>query len=44
MLMVFFCKCINIKVTEQLVNPIIVFYANFKVAINKNKQDRKITK
>ena len=44
MLMVFFCKFMDIKVTEQLINPIIVFDGNFKVAINKNKQDRKITK
>ena len=29
--MIFFYKCISIKVTEQNVNPIRVFAANFKV-------------
>ena len=28
--MIFFNKCISIQITEQIVNPIIVFAANFK--------------
>ena len=40
-LMIFFYKCISIKVTEQIVNPIIVFAANnFKVLKNERKKDR----
>ena len=34
----FFYKCNNIKITEQIVNPIIVFFvANFKVLKNEGK-------
>ena len=32
------------KVTEQIVYPIIVFAANFKVLKKESKLDRKITK
>ena len=32
--MLFFYNCISIKVTEQIVNPFIVFAANFKVLEN----------
>ena len=35
--MTFFYKCISIKVTEQIGNPIIVFSANFKVLKNEIK-------
>ena len=31
-----FYKCISIKATERIVNPIIVCSANFKVLKNKN--------
>ena len=39
--MKFYYECISIKVTEQIVNPIIVFSANFKVLKNESKYDRK---
>ena len=35
--MTFFCKCIGLKVTEQIVNPMIVFAANYKVLRNESK-------
>ena len=35
--MIFFYECIIIKVTEQIVNPIILFAANFKVLKNESK-------
>ena len=36
--MIFLYKCINIKVTEQIFNPTIVFFvANFKVLKNEGK-------
>ena len=41
--MIFFYKCISMKVTEHIVNPILVFAANFKVSKNESKLDRKIT-
>ena len=40
--MIFFYKCI--KVTEQIVNPVIVLAANFKALKNESKKDGKITK
>ena len=36
--------CISIKVTEQIVNEIVVFAANFRVFKSERKLDRKITK
>ena len=36
-LMMFFYKFMNIKVTEQIPYPIIVFAAYYKVLKNKNK-------
>ena len=36
--MIFFYKCISIKATEQTVNPIIVFAANFKVLKKKGNR------
>ena len=42
--MIFFCKCISIIVTEQIVNLIEVFEVNFKVLKNESIFDRKITK
>ena len=41
--MIFFYECISVKLTEQIVNKIIVFAANFKVLKNKRKYDTKIT-
>ena len=35
--MIFFYKCIGIKVTEQIFNPIIVFASNFKILKNESK-------
>ena len=43
MLMAFFCKCINIKVTKQTVIPIIDLASYFKVMKNESKCDREIT-
>ena len=43
--MIFFYKCICIKVTEQIVNQITVFAANFKnlkMNVNNNNLFRKI--
>ena len=42
--MIFFYMCISIKVTEQIVNEIVVFAANFRVFKSERKLDRKITK
>ena len=40
--MIFFCKCISIKVTELIVNLTIVFADNFKVfkKVNRIKKTR----
>ena len=35
--MICFYKCISIKVTEQIVNPVIVFVANFKFLKKESK-------
>ena len=35
--MIYFYKCISIEVTEIIVNPIIVFTANFKALENESK-------
>ena len=43
-LMIFFYKFVCIKVREQIVNPIIVFAANFEVSKNSSTYDKKITK
>ena len=40
-LMLFFYKCITIKVTEQILNPIIVFTANLKILKNESKKVQK---
>ena len=32
--MIFFYKCFGIKVSEQIVNPIIIFTANFEALKN----------
>ena len=42
--MIFFCKCINIKVSEQINNPFIVFPDNLEVLKNEGTLDRKTTK
>ena len=36
-IMIFSCKCISIKVTQQIINTIIVFAANFMVLRNEMK-------
>ena len=36
-LKIFFDRSLSIKVTEQIVNPIILFAANFKTLKNKSK-------
>ena len=36
------CTSMKLRVTEQIVNPIIVLAANFKVLKNENKLYRKI--
>ena len=41
MSIIFFYKCIIIKVTERIVNPIMVFAANFKVSKNVSSLSRK---
>ena len=35
--MTFFSECFNLKVTEKIVHPIIVFADNFKVLKNDSK-------
>ena len=36
--MIYFYKCIRIKITERFVNPFIVFAAKFQVFKNKSKK------